>query len=36
MKKALTMSFEEVYAKAGGVQYWVNAGSHTSKKKCWE
>lgn len=32
-EKALTMSFEEVYAKAGGVQYWVNAGSHTSKKE---
>ncbi|MBV8328282.1 ABC transporter substrate-binding protein [Chryseobacterium sp.] len=32
-EKALTMSFEEVYAKAGGVQYWVNAGSHTSKSE---
>ncbi len=32
-EKALTMSFEEVYAKTGGVQYWVNAGSHTSKKE---
>jgi hypothetical protein len=26
------MSFEEVYAKSGNVQYWVNAGNHTSKK----
>lgn len=32
-EKALTMGFEEVYAKCGGVQYWVNAGSHTSKKE---
>ncbi|MDR2236206.1 MAG: ABC transporter substrate-binding protein [Chryseobacterium sp.] len=32
-EKALTMSFEEVFAKSGGVQYWVNAGSHTSKKE---
>ena len=32
-EKALTMSFEEVYAKAGGVQFWVNAGSHTSKNE---
>lgn len=32
-EKALTMGFEEVYAKSGGVQYWVNAGSHTSKKE---
>ncbi|MDR6920032.1 MULTISPECIES: ABC transporter substrate-binding protein [Chryseobacterium] len=32
-EKALTMGFEEVYAKCGGVQYWVNAGSHASKKQ---
>ncbi|MCQ9638131.1 ABC transporter substrate-binding protein [Chryseobacterium sp. WG14] len=32
-EKALTMSFEEVYAKTGNVQYWVNAGSHASKKE---
>ncbi|MDC8099496.1 MULTISPECIES: ABC transporter substrate-binding protein [Chryseobacterium] len=32
-EKALTMSFEEVYAKTDGVQYWVNAGSHASKKE---
>lgn len=32
-EKALTMGFEEVYAKSGGVQYWVNAGSHTSKNE---
>lgn len=32
-EKALTMSFEEVYAKSSGVQYWVNAGNHTSKKE---
>lgn len=32
-EKALPMSFEEVYAKSGNVQYWVNAGNHTSKKE---
>jgi iron complex transport system substrate-binding protein len=32
-EKALAMSFEEVYAKSSGVQYWVNAGNHTSKKE---
>ncbi|WP_353146246.1 ABC transporter substrate-binding protein [Chryseobacterium sp.] len=32
-EKALTMSFEEVFAKTNGVQYWVNAGSYTSKKE---
>lgn len=32
-EKSLTMSFEEVYAKSGQVQYWVNAGNHTSKKE---
>ncbi|MEB4761440.1 MULTISPECIES: ABC transporter substrate-binding protein [Chryseobacterium] len=32
-EKALTMTFEEVYAKTGGVQYWVNAGNHTSKSE---
>ncbi len=32
-EKAVTMSFEEVYAKAGSVQYWVNAGNHVSKKE---
>lgn len=32
-EKALTMSFEEVFAKSAGVQYWVNAGNHTSKKE---
>lgn len=32
-EKALTMSFEEVYAKTSGVQYWVNAGNHTSKNE---
>jgi len=32
-EKALTMSFEEVYAKSHQVQYWVNAGNHTSKKE---
>ena len=31
-EKAVNMSFEEVYAKSGNVQYWVNAGNHTSKK----
>jgi iron complex transport system substrate-binding protein len=32
-EKAVTMSFEEVYAKSDGVQYWVNAGNHVSKKE---
>lgn len=32
-EKAVTMSFEEVFAKAGGVQYWINAGNHPSKKE---
>ncbi|MET3537446.1 ABC transporter substrate-binding protein [Chryseobacterium limigenitum] len=32
-EKALTMSFEEVFAKSNGVQYWVNAGNHASKKE---
>lgn len=31
--KAVTMSFEEVFAKSGEVQYWVNAGNHISKKE---
>lgn len=29
---AVTMSFEEVYAKSSHINYWVNAGNHTSKK----
>jgi iron complex transport system substrate-binding protein len=32
-EKAVTMSFEEVYAKSDGIQYWVNAGNHISKKE---
>jgi len=32
-EKAVTMSFEEVFAKSNGVQFWVNAGNHTSKKE---
>lgn len=32
-EKAVTMSFEEVFAKSGNVQYWINAGNHTSKKE---
>lgn len=32
-EKAVTMSFEEVFSTAKGVKYWVNAGSHTSKKE---
>jgi iron complex transport system substrate-binding protein len=32
-EKAVTMSFEEVFAKAGHVQYWINAGNHISKKE---
>ncbi|AZA57157.1 ABC transporter substrate-binding protein [Chryseobacterium shandongense] len=32
-QKAVTMSFEEVFAKAGQVQYWINAGNHPSKKE---
>lgn len=31
--KAATMSFEEVFAKAGNIQFWVNAGSHFTKKE---
>ena len=30
-EKAVTMSFEEVYAKSGQTQYWVNVGNHLSK-----
>lgn len=32
-ENAVTMSFEEVYAQSGNVQYWINAGNHTSKKE---
>lgn len=32
-EKAVTMSFEEVYAKSGKTQYWVNAGNHLSKQE---
>ncbi len=32
-EKAVTMSFEEVFAKSDNVQYWVNAGNHISKKE---
>ncbi len=32
-EKAVTMSFEEVYAKSRQAQYWVNAGLHLSKKE---
>ncbi len=32
-EKAVTMSFEEVFAKSGGVRYWINAGNHVSKKE---
>nr|WP_314492263.1 ABC transporter substrate-binding protein [uncultured Chryseobacterium sp.] len=32
-EKAVTMSFEEVYAKSGQTQYWVKAGNHLSKKE---
>jgi iron complex transport system substrate-binding protein len=32
-EKAVTMSFEEVFAKAGQVKYWINAGNHPSKKE---
>ncbi len=32
-EKAVTMSFEEVFAKSGTVQYWINAGNHTSRKE---
>ncbi|MCU7614026.1 ABC transporter substrate-binding protein [Chryseobacterium sp. GMJ5] len=32
-ENAVTMSFEEVYAQSGTVQYWINAGNHTSKKE---
>ncbi|RNA62040.1 ABC transporter substrate-binding protein [Chryseobacterium nematophagum] len=32
-EKALTMSFEEVFAKSNDVKYWINAGNHMSKKE---
>lgn len=32
-EKAVTMSFEEVFAKSGKTQYWVNAGNHLSKQE---
>ncbi|RMZ59677.1 ABC transporter substrate-binding protein [Chryseobacterium nematophagum] len=32
-EKALTMSFEEVFAKSNDVKYWINAGNHISKKE---
>lgn len=32
-EKAVTMGFEEVYAKSKQTQYWVNAGNHLSKKE---
>lgn len=32
-EKAVTMSFEEVYAKSRKTQYWVNAGNHLSKQE---
>ncbi|WBV58012.1 ABC transporter substrate-binding protein [Chryseobacterium daecheongense] len=32
-EKAVTMSFEEVFSKSDKVQYWINAGNHTSKKE---
>lgn len=32
-EQAVTMSFEEVYAKSVQTQYWVNVGNHLSKKE---
>jgi iron complex transport system substrate-binding protein len=32
-EKAVTMTFEEVFTKSNGVQYWINAGNHGSKKE---
>ncbi|MFC3158300.1 ABC transporter substrate-binding protein [Chryseobacterium arachidis] len=32
-EKAVTMSFEEVFATADKVQYWVNAGNHITKRE---
>lgn len=32
-KKAVTMSFEEVYSKSKETRYWVNAGNHISKQE---
>lgn len=32
-EKAVTMSFEEVYAKSKQMNYWVNAGNHLSKQE---
>lgn len=31
--KAVTMSFEEVYAKSKNIRFWLNAGNHHSKKE---
>lgn len=31
--KAVTMSFEEVYAKSDSINFWVNAGNHLTKKE---
>jgi len=31
--KAIPMSFEEVFAKAGNAEYWVNVGNHQAKKE---
>jgi len=32
-EKAVTMSFEEVYAKSSKAKYWINAGDHLSKQE---
>lgn len=31
--KAVTMSFEEVFAKSNSINFWVNAGNHVTKKE---
>lgn len=31
--KAVTMSFEEVYAKSKNIHFWLNVGNHHSKKE---
>ena len=31
--KAVPMSFEEVFAKSGKAEYWVNVGNHQAKKE---
>jgi len=32
-EKAVPLSFEEVFAKSGNAEYWINVGNHNSKKE---